>query len=111
MQLETRKKFARIITDLRGSQSYREFGRKIGISHPTVKAWENLEVIPDTDSLRKIAQLRGETLEEFEVFLGGTREFSLVQRLVQQIHVISKAELAIVLRAVAERLEGKKEGE
>lgn len=103
MQLEVRKKFAQVVRELRGSQGYREFARKIGISHPTVGAWENLKGIPDTESLRKIASLRGETLEEFEAFLGGNCKPDQIQRVIQQIQIMSDIELAIVLKAIAKR--------
>lgn len=105
MDLQAREKFAQVISELRGTRSYRSFARIIGVSHPTVVAWENVERIPDDESLQKIADLRGESLEEFEAFLRGTREPNEMQRLIQQVHIISDAELAILLRTIAERLE------
>jgi transcriptional regulator with XRE-family HTH domain len=105
MELAAQEKFAEVVCELRGARSYRSFAKLIGVSHPTIKAWEEMHGIPDTESLEKIAVLRGESLEEFRQYLAGTREPSQMQKIVQQLYVISDTELAILLRAIADRLE------
>ncbi|MEG4907097.1 helix-turn-helix transcriptional regulator [Microcoleus sp. F8-C4] len=105
MHVEAREKFAEIISQMRGERSYRSFAKFLGVSHPTIKAWENLEGIPDKESLERVASLRGESLEEFQKFLEGSRQPSKLQNLVQQVRTIPDDQLAIVLRAIADRIE------
>ncbi|MEG5043447.1 helix-turn-helix transcriptional regulator [Microcoleus sp. B13-B4] len=102
----TRKRFAEIIQQMRADRSYRAFARLLKVTHPTIKAWENLEGIPDVENLERIAQFRGETLEEFKQVLAGQRTAtaSLLQELVKQVRTISKEELAVVLQVIAERI-------
>lgn len=105
MEAEIRRKFAEVIKEMRGVRSYRAFAKLLGVSHPTIKAWENLEGIPDQESLERVAVLRGESLSEFKEFLGGFRKPSPLQKLVQQVRSISDEELAVLLRAIADRME------
>lgn len=102
---EARQRFAQVVMELRGNRSYRSFAKILGVSHPTIKAWENLEVVPDVQSFERIAALRGETLSEFREFLAGTRQPTSLQRLIQQIQGIPMNDLAQVLRAIADRIE------
>ena len=105
MELHARQKFAKTVEELRAGRSYRSFAKLLGVSHPTIKAWENLEGIPDIGNLERIAILRGESLTEFREFLDGTRELTPLQNLIQQIRTVSDEQLAVVLRAIADRLE------
>ena len=100
----TRRKFAELIYEMRADRPYRAFGRLLGVTHPTLKAWENLEAIPDLENLERVAHFRGETLEEFKLVLAGKRKPSRLQELVQQVRTISKEELAVVLQVIAERI-------
>ncbi|MEG4587201.1 helix-turn-helix transcriptional regulator [Microcoleus sp. MOSTC5] len=104
MDDHTKKKFAELIYEMRANRPYRAFGRLLGVTHPTIKAWENLEKIPDLENLERIAHFRGETLEEFKLVLAGKRKPSRLQELVQQVRTISKEELAVVLQVIAERI-------
>ncbi len=105
MEAEARKNFAEVVKEMRGVRSYRAFAKLLGVSHPTIKAWENLEGIPDQESLERVAVLRGESLSEFKEFLGGFRKPSTLQKLVQQVRAIPDDELAVLLRAIADRIE------
>ncbi|MEG4607621.1 helix-turn-helix transcriptional regulator [Microcoleus sp. F6_B6] len=105
MDVQAREKFAEVICEMRAGRSYRAFARLLGVSHPTIKAWENLEGIPDRENLERVASLRGETLEEFKEFLGGSRTPSRLQNLLQQVRTIPDDELAVVLRVIADRIE------
>lgn len=105
MEAQVREKFAEVIKEMRGIRSYRAFAKLLGVSHPTIKAWENLEGIPDQESLERVATLRGESLTEFREFLGGFRKPSALQKLVQQVRSIPDDELAVLLRAIADRIE------
>lgn len=105
MELQIRQKFGKTVKELRAGRSYRSFAKLLGVSHPTIKAWENLEGIPDVESLEKVAALRDESLSEFRQFLDGTREPSPSQSLIQQILTVPDEQLVAVLRAIANRLE------
>lgn len=105
MELKAREKFAKTIEDLRAGRSYRSFAKLLGVSHPTIKAWENLEGIPDVENLERVASIRGESLNEFREFLDGTREPSSFQNLILQMHTVTDEQLAVVLRVIATRLE------
>jgi len=105
METRAREKFGEVIKEMRGVRSYRTFAKMLGVSHPTIKAWENLEGVPDQENLERVAIIRGESLPEFKEFLGGSRESSTLQRLVQQVRSIPDGDLAVVLRAIADRIE------
>ncbi|MEG4350246.1 helix-turn-helix transcriptional regulator [Microcoleus sp. LAD1_D3] len=104
MDDRTRAKFAEVIYEMRANRPYRAFGRLLGVTHPTIKAWENLEGVPDLENLERVAKFRGETLEEFKLVLAGKRKPSRLEELVQQVRTISKEELAVVLQVIAERI-------
>ena len=104
MDDRTRAKFAEVIYEMRANRPYRAFARLLGVTHPTIKAWENLEGIPDLENLERVAKFRGETLEEFKQILAGARKPSRLQELVQQVRTISDEELAVVLHVIAERI-------
>lgn len=104
MDVRTREKFAEVIFEMRANRSYRAFSRLLGVTHPTIKAWENLEGIPDLENLERVAKFRGETLEEFKQILAGARKPSRLQQLVQQVRTISEEELAVILHVIAERI-------
>lgn len=105
MESQVRKNFAEVIKEMRGARSYRAFARVLGVSHPTIKAWENLEGIPDQESLERVATIRGESLSDFKEFLGGLKKPTPFQKLLQQVRSIPDAELAMLLRAIADRIE------
>lgn len=105
MESQFRKNFAEVIKEMRGARSYRAFAKLLGVSHPTIKAWENFEGTPDQESLERVAALRGESLSDFKEFLGGLKEPTSFQKLVQQVRSIPDDELAALLRAIADRIE------
>ncbi|MDQ2096800.1 MAG: helix-turn-helix transcriptional regulator [Tychonema bourrellyi B0820] len=105
MESQFRKNFAEVIKEMRGVRSYRAFAKLLGVSHPTIKAWENLEGTPDQESLERVAALRGESLLDFKEFLGGFKKPTSFQKLVQQVRSIPDDELAVLLRAIADRIE------
>ncbi|MEG4518823.1 MULTISPECIES: helix-turn-helix transcriptional regulator [unclassified Microcoleus] len=104
MDDQTKKKFAELIYEMRANRPYRAFGRLLGVTHPTIKAWENLEGVPDLENLKRVAKFRGETLEQFKLVLAGKQKPSQLEQLVQQVRTISKEELAVVLQVIAERI-------
>lgn len=105
VEIETRYRFAQIITNLRSNRDLRTFARLLGVSHPTVIAWERCESIPKRENLERVAALRGETLEQLLSYLEGVDETSPEDRLLTVIHGASKEQLVIFLRAITDRLE------
>lgn len=104
MDDHTKKKFAELIYEMRANRPYRAFGRLLGVTHPTIKAWENLEGIPDQENLERVAKFRGETIEEFKQLLAGKQKPSRLEELVHEVRTISEAELAVILHVIAERI-------
>jgi DNA-binding transcriptional regulator YiaG len=43
MEVQAREKFAEAIRSMRAGRSYRAFAKLLGVSHPTIEAWENLD--------------------------------------------------------------------
>ncbi|MCT7965142.1 helix-turn-helix transcriptional regulator [Laspinema sp. D1] len=69
VDLDEQQRLGELLKYLRGSQSQREFGKKIGVSHPTISAWENCQWEPSEKYLQKIAELSGATLGDLKAYL------------------------------------------
>lgn len=104
MDEEAKKRFASTVKDLRGDRDREEFSKVVGVSRPTIIGWENCKVVPKRESLELIAQMRGESLDEFLSYLNGAKRKDPLERLLNQISGLSHEQLAIVLRAIADRL-------
>ncbi|MGL4502864.1 MAG: helix-turn-helix transcriptional regulator [Planktothrix sp.] len=105
MDLESRQRFAIAVKALRADRNHEEFAKIIGVSRPTVIGWEKCKVDPKRESLEQIAQLRGESLDEFLSYLSGAKRRDPLERLTQQIAGLSHEQIAYVLRALADRLD------
>ncbi|MFB2970418.1 helix-turn-helix transcriptional regulator [Aerosakkonema sp. BLCC-F183] len=104
MDEEARKRFAEAVKVLRGDRDREEFSKIVGVSRPTIIGWETCKNTPKRESLELIAQMRGETLDEFLSYLNGAKRRDPLERLLNQIAGLSHEQLAIVLRAIADRL-------
>ncbi len=107
MDDESKRRFSAAVRALRGNRDREEFSKVVGVSRPTIVGWESERVEPKRENLQVIAQMRGESLDEFLSFLsgnGGQRRDPL-DRLLMQIAGLSQDQLAVVLRAVAQRLD------
>jgi transcriptional regulator with XRE-family HTH domain len=87
----------------------------LGVSHPTITAWENCEVDPEPENLRKIAELRGQSFNQLIADLQQPTAIDpfeqLVAKLPLQIKGMSRSQLSQLLQAIAEGLaEEEKEG-
>lgn len=69
--IEFNQKLADLVRDLRGSISLRDFAEMIGATHTDIRRWESGKGEPRLRVLRKIASLRGWTLDELIVYLEG----------------------------------------
>lgn len=104
MDEEAKKRFAEAVKELRGNRDREEFSKVVGVSRPTIIGWENCKVVPKRESLELIANMRGESLDEFLSFLNGAKRRDPLDRLLNQIAGLSREQLAIVLHAIADRL-------
>ena len=104
VDLQTQERFAQAIRELRGSRSYRKFGAVLGVAHTSVIRWERCEAEPDLENLERVAQVRGESLEEFKSWLEGVRQPSPLQRMIQQMYGLPPKDLAELLRAIGDRI-------
>jgi transcriptional regulator with XRE-family HTH domain len=101
MKLEAREKLASVVKQARGHRSYRAYGKLLGVSGTTVQGWENMQFVPGTDNLARIAADAGYTLPELLVFL---EEKPLPipaskDQLMQLMRQLSKNELVEVIEA------------
>lgn len=71
MLLETtpKEKLASLVRELRGSKSQRSFAKLLGVSYYAVQTWEKQAVWPDDDNLEKLANLKGWTKDQLQLYL------------------------------------------
>jgi transcriptional regulator with XRE-family HTH domain len=66
---EQRERLSRLILEMRGDQSLRQFARCLKCSQVAVTSWEHGDSFPDLPSLEKIANFKGWTLYELLAYL------------------------------------------
>lgn len=72
MNIDSRRKIARLVRELRGDTPRVTFAKKIGVSHTTIKDWEQSNVSISYENRKKIARLAGyKSMDEFEKYLNG----------------------------------------
>ncbi|VXD25201.1 helix-turn-helix domain-containing protein [Planktothrix paucivesiculata] len=71
MLLETtpKEKLASLVREMRGDKSQRSFAKLLGVSYYAVQTWEKQSVWPDDDNLEKLANLKGWTKEQLQLYL------------------------------------------
>lgn len=68
--METKtERLARLVAELRGSKSQRQFAKELGVSQSSVRFWESNLAWPDTENLEKLAALRGWSLSNLQTYL------------------------------------------
>lgn len=73
-----KQRLANLVRELRGEKSQRNFAKLLGVSYYAVQSWEKQAVWPDNDNLQKIANSKGWTLLQLQVYLQVPREDDLV---------------------------------
>lgn len=58
-----------LLQELRGNLSQRQFAKELGVTHSTVQAWEAKLSWPGTQNLKKLASLKGCTLDQLQTYL------------------------------------------
>jgi len=105
MDKEEKERFAEAVKALRGSQSREEFAKALGVTRPTVIAWEAAKYTPKRESLETVATMRGESLDEFLSFIQGAKRKEPIEKIITQISAMPSDHLARILKAIAERME------
>jgi transcriptional regulator with XRE-family HTH domain len=94
-----KERLARLIKELRGQRTQREFAKLLGTSYTAVQDWEKQIRLPKEENLRRIAQLKGWTHEELlcHLFLPNPRSetalASPLKILIAQIQSLSLMEM------------------
>ncbi len=104
---EFNKRLATLLKELRGSSSFREFAEKLGVLHSDVRRWElDLKGEPKSRVLRKIAALRGWTLDELMAYLEGevTSPPDFVSQLLDTVRGLPFETAAQVARVAVETM-------
>lgn len=105
MNLEAKDKLTKTLKDLRGNGTYTDLGKRLGVSYMAVSNWETGVNFPDRLNLGKIAKLAGYTLDDFVAYLeGNEKPVTELEFMVSKIRQLPLKQLAIVERAVSERL-------
>jgi len=63
------KRLAKLVTELRDSQSQRKFANELGVSQSSIRLWESHQAWPDTNNLEKLAIFKGWTLSQLQAYL------------------------------------------
>lgn len=70
MNDQCKENLARLLIELRGDLSYRQFALKINMNYASLRAWEKMESFPTLESLGTIAALKNWTLIKLLQYLG-----------------------------------------
>lgn len=90
----------------RGDMSQRAFGMELGVSSTAVQHWENSVSIPETKHLSGIAIRAGYTLHQVQEYVEGGElpESDIIVQMTRQIKKLSLKQIALIDRAVSDRL-------
>ncbi len=105
MNNQEKRRFAEIVIKLRGKRKIRDFAKTVGVSHPTILGWEDCRNEPNVKNLEKIAELRGETLDELLNAISNTQKSTSDNRVITVIRQASKEELSILLSEISKRIQ------
>ncbi|GDZ95136.1 helix-turn-helix domain-containing protein [Planktothrix agardhii CCAP 1459/11A] len=103
MDIEEKERFAEVVKNLRSDRNIRSFAKIVGVSHPTIIQWERGEGEPRRENLERIAELRGESLDNLLDYLSG-KQSNPQERIFSAIQGASKEQLASFLEAISNRL-------
>jgi transcriptional regulator with XRE-family HTH domain len=97
---------SKLVKLARGEMSQRAFGLELGVSSTAVQHWENGVSTPETKHLSSIASKAGYTLQQVQDYLesGELPDSDIVTQMTRQIKKLSLKQIALIDRAVSDRL-------
>ena len=63
------ERLSALIKELRGSLNKTQFAKRIGVERSSISVWELGRSYPESENMRKIARLKGWSLEQLEAYL------------------------------------------
>ena len=69
VDITAEERLSRLIKNLRGEKSQRQFAKVLGVSYAAIRSWEECESMPGLNSLEKIAIYSNQSLEELLNYL------------------------------------------
>lgn len=105
------EKLSEIVRTARGQDSVRNFAKRVGVSHRTIKRLEESDLQePEVTTLQKIAPFTGYTKEELIAILEGqkhkseVREYRLAEDIIPALDQLPDTEAAKVAQYIITRL-------
>ena len=95
-----------LVRELRGDLSQRQFAKKLDVSDSSVYFWEAGMAWPGTQNLKKLAKMKGWTLDELQAYLEGevpVRTLT-VQQLLAEVRSLPFSEAAQVAKVALETM-------
>lgn len=92
------KRLATLVQELRGSLSQGQFAKRLGVGRSTVTFWELSSSYPDAENLQKLANLKGWTIEELQMYLseGILPTDDLLEQMMRKIKTLPSESVAQV---------------
>lgn len=69
VEIEKRERLGQILRELRGDESLRKFGKRMGCSGVAISDWEHGHSFPGLPYLEKIAELKGWSLYQLLAYI------------------------------------------
>ncbi|MBR8834414.1 MAG: helix-turn-helix transcriptional regulator [Stigonema ocellatum SAG 48.90 = DSM 106950] len=79
------ERLAKLVKELRSSQSQHQFAKKLGVSRSSITFWESGQAWPEIENLEKLAALKGWSLSDLQMYLvkGDSPEYKPIYPLEQ----------------------------
>ena len=98
-----KERLAKLVKELRGNATQREFARFLGTSYTAIQDWEKGIRLPSSKNLRRIAQLKKWTQAELfqylfpsGVYAEQAEDVDPVQRIITHLQMLSPAQIQTV---------------
>ena len=100
------ERLARLVAELRGSKSQRQFAKELGVSQSSVRFWESKLAWPDTENLDKLAALSGWSLSDLQTYLikGELLDSEPLEQILNKVRALSLEAVAQVAAVAVETL-------
>ncbi len=106
------ERLARLVSELRGSKSQRQFAKELGVSQSSVRFWESGIAWPDTENLVKLANFKGWELQDLQTYLmkGELPEREPLEQILEMVRSLPLEAVAQVAAVAVETLASKSIG-